>query len=307
MIKDIPYLFFRRLNPIKLCTRIFNPKLFISDNNQLELEKEGFVHLKGIVDIKYTNQLNQIYHEANKMFNFYQNDKAFLNTMALKNSEAKKYLKTNTQPVLQEILSNFLILDAIQFPFGAAYCINPPNAEHPCNPHQDPAYVDEDKCYSLIVWIPLTDIDLTNGCLHVLPKSHLWGNSKRSISMDWAFEKYANIIWKYLIPIETKLGDVIVFDAALVHSSNINTTDSNRLAVNIPVLPRSEKMISYYKTGENKGYKFEIDESYYMDEYLFNKPSSKFKTVKNIRLNNNYKKEDVNKLIELSINSHENI
>ena len=38
--------------------------------------------------------------------------------------------------------------------------------------HQDITFVDESRYQSLGLWCPLTDVDTTNGCLHVIPGSH---------------------------------------------------------------------------------------------------------------------------------------
>jgi hypothetical protein len=302
MFKDILKIFSGKDKIIELSHRTFNPKMFVSDIHQQKLEADGYVHLTDIVETELINSLLKVYHEASDRFDFFGNSHDFLNTMALKESEVKKYIQTNTKPVIRPFLSSFLITENISSPFGAAFCINPPNAIHPCNPHQDPAYVDESTGYSLIVWVPLSDINMENGCLHVLPKSHLWGNKNRSISMDWAFERFSEELWKYLIPVETKLGDLIVFDAALIHASNTNTTDINRIAVNIPVLPVQEKMITYFSSGENEGYQYEIDEGFYMDEFLFNKPSDRYRRSKKMKLNNLYSMKDVHRLIGLTEN-----
>ncbi len=300
MFKDIINIFSGRNSNNKLSDRIFNPKMFLTDVHQHQLETEGFVHITNIVEDGTIDNLLKVYNETLEKFNFYRNNRDFLNTMALQESEVKRYIQSNTNPLIQNLLNKFLIADNIIHPFGAAFCINPPNAVHRCNPHQDPAYVDESRSNSLIVWFPLSDINMENGFLQVLPKSHLWGNKNRSINMDWAFEVYSKELWKYLMPIETKLGDLIVFDAALIHASNVNTTKTNRIAVNIPVLPSSEKMITYSRTSKNTGYQYEIDESFYLDEFLFNKPSQKYKRLKKMKLNNLYSINDIYKLLELS-------
>lgn len=280
--------------------RTFKPDLFLTEEPQSTLADIGYVHLKNIVSPKEMEALLMIYEEANNKFSFNTENKNFLNTMALKDSQVKKHIQQATTPVLNKILSRFLNTGIIRFPFGGAFCVNPPYAEQSCKPHQDPAYVNEDETYSIIVWIPLSDINIDNGCIHVLPGSHLWGNQHRSISMDWAFEKFSTELWKYLIPIPVKAGDIICFDAALIHGTNINTTQQNRFAINVPVLPIDQQMITYYPLNNKTGYLFEIDEDYYLDEYLFSKPSDRYANKGKIRLNNNYSINDVARLVNMS-------
>ncbi len=256
--------------------RTFEPKIFKSTAHQEKFEKDGYIHLKAAIDKQYTDALIKVYEEATEQFRFYENNPNFLNTMALNNSDAKYYLKEQTTPILSHALASIIDVEKIDMPFGGAYCINPPNAIMSCKPHQDPAYVDEEKTYSVIAWIPLEDINMGNGCLHVLPKSHLWGNSKRSINMDWVFEDYSAEFWKYLIPVPVEIGDIIVFDAALIHGTTINTTQTDRLALNVPILPKNAKMVTFSRINGYLVSNHEIDSKYYLDEHLFQKPSKNY-------------------------------
>lgn len=285
----------------RLANRNYSINLFTKEEYLCNIKTKGYIHIKQIIDNKYNDKVLSIFNDSIQKFNFYANNPNFLNTMALQNSTAKYYIKDETTPVLTDLLSSILNIENVVFPFGGAYCINPPNAINSCKPHQDPAYVNEEKTYSLIAWIPLEDIDITNGCLHVLPKSHLWGNHKRSISMDWAFEIFSDELWKYLIPIPTKKGDIIIFDAALIHGTNLNTTSKNRLALNVPILPKNEQMITYYPFDKKKGYLYSIDYSYYLDEYLFDRPSSKFTNKGLEELNNTYTLNKFKKLLRFSL------
>ncbi len=256
--------------------RTFEPKVFKNISHQEKLETDGYIHLKAVIDRQYTDALLKVFEDAIAQFRFYDNNPNFLNTIALENTDAKYYLKEHTTPILLKALAPILDIEKINMPFGGAYCINPPQAVMSCKPHQDPAYVDEEKTYSLIAWIPLEDITMENGCLHVLPKSHLWGTSKRSINMDWVFEEYSDELWKYLKPTPTQLGDIIIFDAALIHGTNVNTTSKNRLALNIPVLPKEAKMVTFSRINQYLICQHEVDSKYYLDEHIFQKPSKNY-------------------------------
>lgn len=284
----------------KHINRNFDTKLFKQLEYQKKLEKFGFVHLKNVVDNNTIEELIAIYNSAMAKYDFHKNKSDFLNTMALAESEPKNFIKLSTSPILFNLLQQLIEIDNWKMPFGGAYCINPPQTQQTCNPHQDPAYVDETQTYSIIVWIPLTDTNMDNGCLHVLPKSHFWDNNKRSVSMDWAFEEYSSEIWDHLIPIPAKFGDVIVFDGSLIHGTNANKTQKNRLAINIPMLPINQQMITFFPEGKNKGYCYEIDEDYYLGEFLYNKPSDKYPKFHYVELNNIYKYSDLIKLFNLS-------
>lgn len=285
----------------QLKERKFDVKMLKQEVWQSTIEKQGYIHLKNVVDIKHIQELINVFDETNQKFNLIKPEEPyFLNTMALESKEPKRFIQEKTMSILNKILNNILFIDNIKTPFGGAFCINPPHTKRLCKSHQDPAYVDETKTYSLIVWIPLMDINETNGRIHVLPKSHLWGNSCRAISMVWAFEPFSDELLKAMTPIDTKLGDMIIFDGAIIHASNANQTDKLRLAINIPVLPIQERMITYFKIGKDVGYKYEIDESYYLDEFLFDMPSNVFTNNEKVKLNNRYSVYDVHSLIERS-------
>ncbi len=280
-------------------SRNFDVKLFKQMDYQESLEKFGFVHLKNVIDSEIINELVTIYNSAILEYDFHKSKSDFLNTMALNEQEPKNFIKTRTTPILLKFLHQLVEIGNWKMPFGGAYCINPPQTKQTCNPHQDPAYVDETLSYSVIIWIPLIDTNMENGCLHVLPKSHLWDNTHRSISMDWAFERYAKEIWKHLVPIPANKGDIIIFDGALIHATNSNTTQENRLAINIPLLPITQPMITYVKESKNKVGCYVIDEDYYLKEWLFNKPSGKYKCTKKSYWNG-YSIIDLMTLIESS-------
>ncbi|MBK7503759.1 MAG: phytanoyl-CoA dioxygenase family protein [Bacteroidetes bacterium] len=61
----------------------------------------------------------------------------------------------------------------------------------------------EVEFYSMSMWISLTDMNAQNGCLHIIPGSHLWGNLCRNINYTWAFNDYNDKLW-VLIPIPLK-------------------------------------------------------------------------------------------------------
>lgn len=98
--------------------------------------------------------------------------------------------------------------------------------------YKTPAHQDwrsmQGSLNSVVVWIPLIDINMELGALEVLPKSHLrgllpterdeWFRHVRSDCMDE----------EEFVSLEVEAGDMVVFSAFLVHRSGNNTTDSIR-------------------------------------------------------------------------------
>lgn len=298
MLQKIKNILFHKQH--KLIERNFDYKVFKNSDFQAELEEQGFIHLKNVVNKDYIEQLMDIYKQAYDKFDSIKNNPDFLNTLTIADTELKRHIREKVNPVLEKMLSEFMNMDQLYLPFGCSYCVYYPNTKKNFKPHQDTAYVDETKTYSIVVWFPLADTDIKNGCLHILPKSHFWDNTNRSASMIWAFEKYSKLLWEHLKPIPTQLGDVIVFDTSIVHGSFYNGGLKERVALNIPLLQKGTEMISFHPIDEHTGYLYKIDDNYFIDESLYAEPSKRYKKIGKVNSNNIYSHDDVVRLINLS-------
>ena len=67
----------------------------------------------------------------------------------------------------------------------------------------------------IVAWTPLTAVSKERSCLLVVPGSHKDENHEFK-------NDYPNAL-----PIESALGDLVIFDANLIHASTANTTDSD--------------------------------------------------------------------------------
>lgn len=282
----------------KLTERNFDYKIFKSDIYQNELQLKGFVHLKNVLDKSILQEYIYIYENAKHKFDCINKENNVINSIAYKDIELKKYISSSTINYLHKSFEDILNVENLKFPTGGTFCTLKPKHEITFKPHQDPAYVDETKTYSAVGWFPLTDVDENNGCLYVIPGTHIWNNFKRSISMDWAFEKYSNLLSKHMIPIPAEFGDLIMFDGSLIHASKKNLTDNTRLAVNVAIVNKNSKLQTYHPINHYFANKYEIDGNYFIEELLFNKPSDKFKKNGIELLNNKYTEMDVIKLLE---------
>lgn len=104
--------------------------------------------------------------------------------------------------------------------------------------HQDYPYA-QDSPDGVVYWIPLMDVDETNGCLRVIPGSHLGG--VRPVRMRVSAEH--DIKGLELaepahdeggsIPLPMKAGEALVLSALLLHRSQPNYTDRARFTVQV--------------------------------------------------------------------------
>lgn len=280
----------------KLIHRKFEPKLFLNEEHHEFFVKNGYVHIKNALPIEEVNTLLNFFEQVSHKDTFEKTDYYF-NSISFQDVDLRKLIKEKTleytTPVLERIIDTKLAV----FPLGGGFCINPPHATIGCRPHQDPTTVDETESYAMTVWITLNDMNTENGCMHIIPGSHLWGNIHRSISLQWALNPYLERIWEFMEPVPTKAGDVICFDVSTIHGSTPNKTDRNRLAINIPVFPKSMHMVNYFPIAGNKAEVFHIDENFFLEENQFARPTERYKKMKEVDLDNYYSYDNIRSMV----------
>jgi len=79
----------------------------------------------------------------------------------------------------------------------------------------------------VVVWIPLTDIDISLGALEVVPGSHLMGLLEASEVVN-AFGRAQQFDDADFVPVDVEQGDALFMSSFLVHRSGTNSTRSIR-------------------------------------------------------------------------------
>jgi len=124
--------------------------------------------------------------------------------------------------------------------------------------HQDSTGLDEFLYSPLSVWIPLQDTTLENGTLCIIPKTHGFFNPYRGISFSSPFKNYEEVLKKYLVPINLKAGDILLFDNRLVHYSHLNKSPKPRIVIMSGIFPKEADLISVYKDESEKNSPLEV-------------------------------------------------
>jgi phytanoyl-CoA hydroxylase len=95
--------------------------------------------------------------------------------------------------------------------------------------HQDNNYTQHDPAVgSINIWVALVDMTPQNGCLEVVPRSHLGGQLASTDAGDG--HRKLDVDPKTLFPVRMRAGDAIAFTRWTVHGSGKNTTDEPRVA-----------------------------------------------------------------------------
>jgi ectoine hydroxylase-related dioxygenase (phytanoyl-CoA dioxygenase family) len=134
--------------------------------------------------------------------------------------------------------------------------------------HQNWAFADERKCFTVSIWCPLVDSTVENGTLQVVPGSHKRFGEIRGPMIPWELENIKNeIIEKYLVPLETKAGDCVILDDSIVHYSAVNKTNDLRLAIQLICIPAEMPSIHYHMNPSKSMEEvevLEVDVDFYM-------------------------------------------
>lgn len=132
---------------------------------------------------------------------------------------------------------------------GGSFIAKPKGQKGILPPHADWNIVDERQYRSYNLWVPLVDTRPENGAVYILPDSHLWFDSFRGPGIPNCFAPVMQEIWEYMIPLNMKAGQALLYDHRLVHASPQNQTDELRLACVYGVIPKGAAMRYYRQEG----------------------------------------------------------
>lgn len=175
---------------------------------------------------------------------------------------------------------------------GGTFMLKSPGKEGLLNPHQDWSIVDEDEWRSFNVWVPLVDVNESNGTIEIIEKSHLSHKTYRGINIPQD-EKGLNIAkWDSMKVMCMKAGDALIYDHRLWHASKENLSSNNRLVVVYGIIPQQAEM-RYYFQENNKI----IEYACTPDFFLNGNPAEGPKNLSKIReitayTKDNFKKEE---------------
>jgi ectoine hydroxylase-related dioxygenase (phytanoyl-CoA dioxygenase family) len=97
--------------------------------------------------------------------------------------------------------------------------------------HQDNNYTQHEPVGgSLNIWVALSDMSEANGCLQVVPRSHLNGNVTSKESADGDGHREVEVDPATCVALNMKAGDAVAFSRWAIHGSGPNNTIEPRVA-----------------------------------------------------------------------------
>lgn len=158
-------------------------------------------------------------------------------------------------------------------PLGATFMVKSKGENGSLHPHQDWNIVDEMQFNSYNIWLPLVDVNEQNGTLLILPNSHSIYKNVRGLNIPSSFEKVEKEVWQYLIPLNMKAGEALVYDHRLLHASGVNKTNTPRLVIVYGLIPVQATMRYYY--GRDKMIEeYDCTSDFYFNKTITNGPGS---------------------------------
>ncbi len=135
--------------------------------------------------------------------------------------------------------------------------------------HRDPTFVEEPKSISVGVWFALEATDVTQGTMHVVPRSHLLASGTRCHQS--ALNLYPDIDsaeGTFSSPVLLEPGEALLYYHRLIHSSPPNNSDKLRTVVGGIAVPRSAAATYAIGRTETTADLVEIDSTFFVVNQL---------------------------------------
>lgn len=234
-----------------------NRDLFIDKKHNEIFNQQGYFHIPNFLMKAELEMLKNIYQKKEKSFF----DKGFHRTLDMKNLKKKTEICNAIDSIVTPISKRYL--NNYRF-FLTSFMTKEKSADE-FDIHQNWSFVDEKKYTSLVIWIPLQNVDETNGCMYFITGSHRWEKGIRGNNIPWQYENSKEELLKQIIALPMKSGDAVFFDDATIHYTSANRTNHPRVSIAQVMIPNEAKPIFFNKDiNKNCIEKYEIENDFYL-------------------------------------------
>ncbi len=224
------------------------PPVFRDEKLQQEFDENGFVKFK-LFDAQQIERIHNFYLEHQDEHETIIEKKKFHATNETSNAEliakADSFIK---ELMMEEVNKHFRDYKVI----AANYLIKQPDIKSELGPHQDLRFVDEEKYYSLNIWIATEATNKHNGCLRFIKGSHLWSDTIRPLpSYPWKYRNAEQLLTENFTDVTTDIGECVVLNHACIHSSYPNLSEKIRVAAIMAIIPQDAEILHYFLPDGN--------------------------------------------------------
>lgn len=219
-------------------------RIFKDDAMQARFDKQGFLVVPFITEaeVKYLNDFFDSLHADLPKEGFVSGSY----------SQDFTYKKKASDEIVRIFSKHYERLFVNYQPFGAAFLFKMPSPNSQLAIHQDWTVVDEEKFVALNCWVPLTDINETNGALQIIPGSHYDViKTLRAPTLPFFFSGNDDLVLEASIPLYVKAGEAVILDQSVIHYSSSNRSSQIRKAITAGVKSKGAPMQFHYSNAKN--------------------------------------------------------
>ncbi len=255
-----------------------------------QLEAEGYILLRNVIPPQQVKQLKELYdslhvnkQDTNDMWNSLYN---------LPQGEGMKASDIIQPLVLPYIESLFKSLKVMVY----TYMVKNPVEHTFCKMHRDYSSFDEDIFEYRNAWIPLVEVNETNGALLVVPNSHLVFEYCLPMFTEWPYENMLPQLMKKAKVVYAQPGDLVIYKDRTLHGSEQNRSTETRPVLHFGLLhPEAELNFYHLDRKKNEVEIYPVDVNFYFHKnyeealvgrtptkhFSFNPPDLKFAEIEN--------------------------
>jgi Phytanoyl-CoA dioxygenase (PhyH) len=233
-------------------------KVFKDQQMQDEFEKNGFV-VAPFYTADEIAELNNLYYTLHP-----KDEKGFFPSTFSKDKNYRSKADSEIRRIDERAIDKYL--QDVKIMCGS-FIVKSPGPESAMCVHQDMTLVDESKYTGINIWVPLIDLNDTNGAIEVLPGSHRIYPSYRGSTVPGIYEEISDEIKPYLQTLYLKAGEAVFFDQSIIHFSKANLSDKVRIVTNTYFTHKDAtfRIVYWNKDYGNKVELFEEDDSFMTD------------------------------------------
>ena len=210
-------------------------------NSDVEFYRaNGFIHLKGVYSPGEVAAMRSATDSVIARAIEARHNPSFLWQGRFLSEEERSHLDINGihdaqyhDAVFSRMLLNEPLLSAVESLIGSniqlhhtKLVVKPPERGAPFPMHQDYPYFPHERHTMLAASIHLDDTNVQNGCLRVVPGSHLGG--PLNLDASGLFLRPEDYPMEEQLACPAAAGDVIVFNYLTIHGSGLNTSSGPR-------------------------------------------------------------------------------
>lgn len=131
--------------------------------------------------------------------------------------------------------------------------------------HRDTTFLDESRFLALNLWTTLSDVGPENGCLRMVPGSHLLAPPIRGTITSFRWPELTPLIEeRYLVDVPMVAGETCMIDPRTLHASYPNNSGDSRICTSALAVPAESELWYCHQAFPGS----DIDLYHHDDEYM---------------------------------------